>query len=369
MDYLFFDTECSDGTHLCEFGYVLTNEDGIVKKKDVILINPEHRFCLRGKEPSDIKLHYKPAVYYKAKPFGSAYNFISALLTAPNRMIFGHSIVNDAKFIRTACEDHNLPIPAFCYCDSQKLFRDLDIDGRIVNLEKACEEMNVTTETLHKSDDDALMTARLILAIAEKTGTPLSKLAEEHPNCCGCLRHDGTIEDDIVVTLTDRVHRARADESNRMNNNGKKVFDAFYRNYRSREKADKQTLRGKRVAFCKAYENVHLREMLALAKIIADEGGRYTQKATDCDFYISDEIGMETACTRCNGIGKTKILTTAEFFAKVGITQLELDKIPFPSDSEFKTHEVGWWESTEKRRKYAAELAEREKRNLAAKQK
>ena len=26
MDYLFFDTECSDGTHLCEFGYVVTGE-------------------------------------------------------------------------------------------------------------------------------------------------------------------------------------------------------------------------------------------------------------------------------------------------------------------------------------------------------
>ena len=99
MDYLFFDTECSDGSHLCEFGYVLTGEDGSVKEKDVILVNPEHRFCLRGKEPGDIKLHFKPAVYYRAKPFGAAYARISGLLTAPDRMIFGHSLVNDAKFL------------------------------------------------------------------------------------------------------------------------------------------------------------------------------------------------------------------------------------------------------------------------------
>ena len=105
--------------------------------------------------------------------------------------------------------------------------------------------------------------------------------------------------------------------------------------------------------------------MLAFAKIIADDGGRYTQKATDCDFYISDEIGQETACTRCSGIGNAKIFTTVEFLVKIGITQSELDAIPFPSDSEFKTHEVGWWESTEKRRKYAAELAERESRNVS----
>ena len=148
MDYLFFDTECSDGTHLCEFGYVVTGEHGEVREKDVILVNPEHRFCLRGKEPGDIKLHYKPAVYYKAKPFGAAYSRISELLTAPDRMIFGHSLVNDAKFIRTACEDHDLAIPPFRYCDSQKLFRELDEEKRVVNLERACEEMGVATETL-----------------------------------------------------------------------------------------------------------------------------------------------------------------------------------------------------------------------------
>lgn len=362
MDYLFFDTECSDGAHLCEFGYVVTGENGEVREKDVILVNPEHRFCLRGKEPSDIKLYFKPAVYYKAKPFGAAYDRISELLTAPDRMIFGHSLVNDAKFLRTACEDHDLAIPAFSYCDSQKLFRELDEEKRVVNLEKACEEMGVATETLHKSDDDALMTARLTLAIAEKTGMTPAELAAANPGCCGRLYADGTVEDDTVVTLYDRVNRARADESNRMNNNGKKVFDAFARSYRPTHKTEKQPLRRKRVAFCKTYENTHLREMLSLVRLIAEAGGRYTPKINDCDFYVSDEAGEENVCTRCAGASGLKTLTTDEFLGKLGITGTELEAMPFPENGEFTTREVGWWESTEKRRRYAAEVAERERR-------
>ena len=362
MDYLFFDTECSDGAHLCEFGYVVTGENGEVREKDVILVNPEHRFCLRGKEPSDIKLHFKPAVYYKAKPFGAAYARISGLLTAPDRMIFGHSLVNDAKFIRTACEDHDLAIPPFRYCDSQKLFRELDEEKRVVNLEKACEEMGVATETLHKSDDDALMTARLTLAIAEKTGMTPAELAAANPGCCGRLYADGTVEDDTVVTLYDRVDRARADENNRMNNNGRKVFEAFARACRPVRKSEKQSLRHKRVAFCKTYENAHLREMLSLVRLIAEAGGRYTPKINDCDFYVSDETGEDNVCTRCAGASGLKTLTTGEFLGKLGITREELEEMPFPENSDFTTREVGWWESTEKRRRYAAEVAERERR-------
>ena len=57
-----------------------------------------------------------------------------------------------------------------------------------------------------------------------------------------------------------------------------------------------------------------------------------------------------------------KTLTTGEFLGKLGITREELEEMPFPENSDFTTREVGWWESTEKRRRYAAEVAERERR-------
>ena len=46
MKYLFFDTECCDGVHICEFGYVVTDESFNVTEKDVFLIAPEKPFTL-----------------------------------------------------------------------------------------------------------------------------------------------------------------------------------------------------------------------------------------------------------------------------------------------------------------------------------
>lgn len=116
------------------------------------------------------------------------------------------------------------------------------------------------------------------------------------------------------------------------------------------------------MAFCKSYETTHLREMLSFVRLIAEAGGRYTPKTADCDYYVTDEMGAENACSRCHGAEGLKILATDELSAKLGVTREQLEAMPFPGNDEFKTREVGWWESTEKRRRYAAEVAERERR-------
>lgn len=46
MDYLFFDIECCDGRNICEFGYVVADENLKPINKDIILINPDARFNL-----------------------------------------------------------------------------------------------------------------------------------------------------------------------------------------------------------------------------------------------------------------------------------------------------------------------------------
>lgn len=46
MKYLSFDIECCDGQHICEFGYVLIDEQFNVLERDCITINPEYKFKL-----------------------------------------------------------------------------------------------------------------------------------------------------------------------------------------------------------------------------------------------------------------------------------------------------------------------------------
>ena len=53
MNYLIFDIECCDGKHICEFGYVITNEKFEVLDKQVLTINPEKPFNLTGRKNQD----------------------------------------------------------------------------------------------------------------------------------------------------------------------------------------------------------------------------------------------------------------------------------------------------------------------------
>ena len=70
MKYLIFDIECCDGKHICEFGYVLIDEDFNVLERDCITINPEHKFKLAGREKeSDISLAFSEEVYYNSPKF------------------------------------------------------------------------------------------------------------------------------------------------------------------------------------------------------------------------------------------------------------------------------------------------------------
>lgn len=49
MRYLIFDIECCDGKHICEFGYVIADENFEIQEKTTLLIDPEHPFDLVGR--------------------------------------------------------------------------------------------------------------------------------------------------------------------------------------------------------------------------------------------------------------------------------------------------------------------------------
>ena len=79
MKYLAFDIECCDGKHICEFGYVLIDEQFNVLERDCITIYPGYKFKLtgRGKE-SDISLAFPEEVYYNSPKFDFYYDRIKA---------------------------------------------------------------------------------------------------------------------------------------------------------------------------------------------------------------------------------------------------------------------------------------------------
>ena len=77
MNYLIFDIECCDGKHICEFGYVITNEKFEVLDKQVLTINPEKPFNLTGrKNQDDLILFFSQEEYYNGPTFPTFYDKI-----------------------------------------------------------------------------------------------------------------------------------------------------------------------------------------------------------------------------------------------------------------------------------------------------
>ena len=54
MKYISFDIECCDGKHICEFGYVITDENFKILQKECFTINPNKPFNLIGRESRQI---------------------------------------------------------------------------------------------------------------------------------------------------------------------------------------------------------------------------------------------------------------------------------------------------------------------------
>ncbi|HBN12775.1 MAG TPA: hypothetical protein DD415_04080, partial [Clostridiales bacterium] len=95
MRYLFFDIECCDGEHICEFGYVITDENFKPVKKEVLKINPDKPFRITGRtNHADIELFFSEQDYKKSPLFINYYESIKNLIEYPDLIIVGHAIGN-----------------------------------------------------------------------------------------------------------------------------------------------------------------------------------------------------------------------------------------------------------------------------------
>lgn len=184
--YLFFDIECCDGAHICEFGYVLTDKSFNVQEKKCILINPDAKFTLTGRVGNkDIFLHFTENEYYTKPTFPFYYTEIKNLIETTNQTIIGHSISSDAAFLRTACKRYKLPPINFNFVDSQKIYSEY-VNKNRTSLERAVETLNIENPALlHKSDDDALLTMELLKSICHALDVGIDELIQTCPSAFG----------------------------------------------------------------------------------------------------------------------------------------------------------------------------------------
>ena len=287
MRYLSFDIECCDGVHICEFGYVITNEQFEVIDKKVFTINPEKPFNLIGRKNQDDLILFFPQEVYCASPvFATFYNKIKALIEYPDQIIIGHAIGNDAAFLRTACKRYKLPPLNFDFVDSQKVYSEFANDKKRISLEKAEELFNLDKpQYLHKSDDDALLTIQLIEKICGSLEMRLPELISLCPNACGRshnfnIMYTGNSLKEMLETLS---RNASA-----LSNNKKQLcIRKFIEVVQPTTEIRNGILNGTKICFSTGYERDHTKETIILIQLLSNCGCSYNFKVSDNDYYVA----------------------------------------------------------------------------------
>ncbi|MBQ8288001.1 MAG: hypothetical protein IJX76_04420 [Clostridia bacterium] len=352
MNYCFFDIECANcyggKGKICSFGYVLTDEQfNVLEKKDIV-INPRSSFNLGP----DLKLAYTKAEFRQAAPFPDYYDEIGALLEYPEYIILGYSIENDCNFLRSDCKRYNLPCFDFPFYDVQCMVMQMFDLQNMPSLQKALEFFGMhEDQEIHKSDDDAYMTMLAMKGACRHLGITASELLVRYPIAQGTLKdyeiHSNYKEERERQRALREAERQKAISEanrNRIRYNSPNFY-AFQRHLRRLgSQIGEGVLDGERVSLSSGYEKNNYRQMLKITELIAAAGGRYVQKASQCSLFV--------ACEEIDGAGnlmpdkrrsfvenaieegsEARIILLPDLLAMLGITEDELNELPFPEEA------------------------------------
>lgn len=190
MKFLFFDIECSncfDGVgKICEFGYVITDENFNVLFKDTIPMSPgrDGRFNLTGrKHQDDIELAWDENFYFSQPEFPHFYNKIKNLLVGDETICFAFDYTNDLSFLYTTLRRYKLePFDFVCY-DVQEIASRYS-NKQKTNLKQTYIDLvgkgHIASFQEHLSRDDALMTAEILDAVCVLNNTDFNNLDKKY---------------------------------------------------------------------------------------------------------------------------------------------------------------------------------------------
>lgn len=287
MNLVFFDIECASVTKytakICAFGYVICDENFNIIKKEDILVNPKGSFRLTDRKGEQgIVLPYAYDDFKNYPPFRSVYGFIKELLENRDNVVLGHSTMNDVKYLNLETRRFKLPSFEFAFSDSQLIYMAYKNDyTRQMGLETIANELGVEF-TPHRAADDAYATMRVVEAMCRAEGCGYFELIQK-------LRmKNGRIKNYSVFAPTSGGEKEYHDGLNKLKRE-RAAKRTQYFNYVSRKKIKRGgKFYGKIFTFARSIE-----DDLPLAERLADliylNGGRYSQRLTQSDFYVADD--------------------------------------------------------------------------------
>ncbi|MBO7344524.1 MAG: hypothetical protein J6U92_01100 [Clostridia bacterium] len=337
MDYLFIDIECAnckDGGKLCEFGYVLVDNNFSVIEEKNILINPSAEF---DRYVLAHMLNYKKQDYDNSPLFKQVYPQIFPLLTANNRIIVGHTVGGDAVHIGDDCMRYGLPTPDFKYADVVEIYKEHTNTQNATSLVNMCKELGIETgDNVHSAGVDARLTMLVAKALCEKTKVSLEQLLIKTPNC------KGEIKNYAKTVAQKRNYKKYLEDCAKngidlINGDRYNVLRLFRRFVYQRLKNPIQEIQGKSICFSENYERANYNRTLWFIQKIKNAGGTCVTAPSKCDIFVRYDIptddGQGVYCKKlevalqCVSKGKEiKIIGVDELIKILKTNQLELDK-------------------------------------------
>ncbi len=293
MKYLFFDIECSDGYHICSFGYVLVDDKMRILEKDDIVINPESKFILSPKSSRPkIELAYSDEYFYKQGNFTTQYEDIKKLLYKHKQIIFGHSISSDFHFLQYACQRYGLPAFELEGYDTQKIYKNYSKNDHVQSLEKIVDELNIQTDfQYHKSSDDAHATFLIAKRICKKCEISLEELASRYPDC--------------KVSTADFEQKAKKTR--------------FIDKVEQLKEQYKHIKKKGKIAFGEVFNKIKKDLRLTLVEEIYKRGYEFTTKINECNMFVYGDEGTDRFkfCQKLISKGRKIKLFKVEEFASL----------------------------------------------------
>ena len=169
----------------------------------------------------------------------------------------------------------------------------------------------IEAENLHRSDEDAYNTMLILKAIAAYHGKSLPEILDMYPECGGRTegftmeyawkkpegeggkkkRHRGGKKKKGAAP----AEEVAPDTSNMMEagSENAQLFVKYLNTIQPKKTRKPPLLTGHTVTVSLGYQRYHFNEMLYLAQMIANEGGRYTLSTRDADLLFTFDCGEE----------------------------------------------------------------------------
>ncbi len=353
MKYLFIDIECANcfqGTgKICEFGFVLTDEQFNEIDRRIFVVNPKSEFDWYVVKNM---LAYRIETYKSSPDYPFYFDKIQALFTDKETLVLGHTTDADIKYLNDEAERYSLPFFNCKFYDAKFMYNlYAGTPNKSLGVSKICEELGISTpKHEHKSVDDAYATMLIVKEICSRMQLSVLELVEKCEDCRG-----ETCEGKVTTVVGERARKRREEleklyganiKDNMLRGDNKINFLQFLDGVQPQGKIIECELTGKKISVSLNYEYAHFKEMLSIVQLLKNRGCDYSLKASLADYFVTchavDSEGNEMGCSRLKYVNEAianganiKIITLDELFVLLGTTPDELVQMPFPEAQFF----------------------------------